>query len=669
MMMQGKATVGAVLCRGSTGSSNPPDPLAGNPVASSVMDKTKAFAEMQQLDRWLEEHSPRDLLMALVRFKKRPTIAHKGGKWTRSMFQAKTINDFKGDICVGMLARDMIIVDFDSVELFQYLQNGHSEFKLGESVRVKTQKGYHVYFSRTEECIDIKDRARSIRPSSVPAELLDHNGEVPLDIKTVASTGTAGVVVVPPSAQKEWILAPWDGEILPIPSGLVQWIQDNQKHSKSRAIVERDGGSTSDPRYNGDWALAPELELRTAIELGYTSLANCNPPDTTSQFYEQKGNRLYFKTGNHRRTCPSRTEHDSNNLELHFKSNGTIMQHCFGGKCKYVQIGQWYHRAKQGRFDERYYNELNIPYKQELQKKPEEQEMYKHTPVLDDYLNDYFIVVKSSKPEVIELAYDTEGERVVSYIRRSMDQHKKLYKHKYMPEWVNGSERRSVHRLVQQFDPKLVNEEEEFNMFLGLGIELRHDKHLLGANPDMAVVQPFLDLIFDVWSSKDGALFNYLIDWFAYLLQPRHKTGTIVVVISPQGFGKGTIEHHLIGCGIYREDLEGKYGVYNQIADIDDIVGRFNSQSCNCMFINADECSSFGGAYKQNNKLKNLVTSTTRKLENKGLDPVKINAFTTYLFTTNSDKPVKVELSDRRFVIVDIPHENKPDHDTFKRLH
>lgn len=102
---------------------------------------------------------------------------------------------------------------------------------------------------------------------------------------------------------------------------------------------------------------------------------------------------------------------------------------------------------------------------------------------------------------------------------------------------------------------------------------------------------------------------------------------------------------------------------------MDDIVARFYSQSCNCMFINADECSSFGGAYRQNNKLKKLVTSITRKLENKGLDAVKINNFTTDLFTTNSDKPVKVELSDRRFVIVDTQHENKPDHNTFKRLH
>lgn len=100
----------------------------------------------------------------------------------------------------------MIIVDFDSCELFQYLQSGHPEFKLGESVRIKTQKGYRVLFAN-DDCIDIKDRARSIRPSSFPAELLDHIGEVPLDIKTVTSSGTAGVVVVPPSSQIEWLLA------------------------------------------------------------------------------------------------------------------------------------------------------------------------------------------------------------------------------------------------------------------------------------------------------------------------------------------------------------------------------------------------------------------------------------------------------------------------------
>lgn len=96
LMMQGQATVGAVLCRGSTNSSNTHDPMAGKSVVSPLIDKTKAFAEMQQLDRWLEEHSPQGLLIPLVPFKKRPTDPHKGGTWTRHMFRAKTINDFKG---------------------------------------------------------------------------------------------------------------------------------------------------------------------------------------------------------------------------------------------------------------------------------------------------------------------------------------------------------------------------------------------------------------------------------------------------------------------------------------------------------------------------------------------------------------------------------------------
>lgn len=103
--------------------------------------------------------------------------------------------------------------------------------------------------------------------------------------------------------------------------------------------------------------------------------------------------------------------------------------------------------------------------------------------------------------------------------------------------------------------------------------------------------------------------------------------------------------------------------------DIDDIVGRFNTQSCNRLFINADECSSFGGAHKQNNKLKNLITATTRKLEAKGLDGVNVCDFANYLMTTNNDDPVRVETNDRRFVVLDIKRDRRKPHTFFNRLH
>ena len=108
----------------------------------------------------------------------------------------------------------------------------------------------------------------------------------------------------------------------------------------------------------------------------------------------------------------------------------------------------------------------------------------------------------------------------------------------------------------------------------------------------------------------------------------------------------------LIGKGIYGEGMDNQSGAYAYITDIDDIVGRFNTMSCNKVFINADECSSFGGAYKQNNKFKSIIVADTRKLEAKGLDGINCENCCSYLLTTNSSDPVRVEQSDRRFVVV-----------------
>ena len=106
-----------------------------------------------------------------------------------------------------------------------------------------------------------------------------------------------------------------------------------------------------------------------------------------------------------------------------------------------------------------------------------------------------------------------------------------------------------------------------------------------------------------------------------------------------------------------------------QITNIHHIVGRFNTPSCMRLFIDADECSSFGGAYKQINKFKNFITGTTRSMEAKGLDPVTISDFANVPMTSNNDDIVKVEISDRRFVILNLVNANKKPRDFFNGIH
>ncbi|KAK9806443.1 hypothetical protein WJX73_007645 [Symbiochloris irregularis] len=234
-------------------------------------------------------------------------------------------------------------------------------------------------------------------------------------------------------------------------------------------------------------------------------------------------------------------------------------------------------------------------------------------------------------------------------------------------QWLCTEDRRTADRLVFEVDPGMVSPR-EFNMFLGLRIEREYD--VAGTQLDKGLIAPILELLRDVWAEGNDIVYKYLLNWMAYPLKRKRKTGVCVVVISDQGYGKGTIAHDLLGERIYgevRNDRQG--GCYAQITDIDHIVGRFNTPSCMRLFINADECSSFGGAYKQNNKFKNFITGTTRSMEAKGLDPVTISDFANVLMTSNNDDIVKVEISDRRFVILDLVNADKKPRDFFSSVH
>ena len=53
------------------------------------------------------------------------------------------------------------------------------------------------------------------------------------------------------------------------------------------------------------------------------------------------------------------------------------------------------------------------------------------------------------------------------------------------------------------------------------------------------------------------------------------------------------------------------------IGDIDRLLGRFNSIIQNKLLTICDEISNYGGAYKSNDKLKNLITQSEQLIEKK----------------------------------------------------
>ena len=64
----------------------------------------------------------------------------------------------------------------------------------------------------------------------------------------------------------------------------------------------------------------------------------------------------------------------------------------------------------------------------------------------------------------------------------------------------------------------------------------------------------------------------------------------------------------------------------------------------------------YGGDFKSNDKLKNLITQSEQVIKRKGLKPVRFSDYNNsyYFFLSNNNWTIKVALSDRRYFCLDL---------------
>ena len=192
----------------------------------------------------------------------------------------------------------------------------------------------------------------------------------------------------------------------------------------------------------------------------------------------------------------------------------------------------------------------------------------------------------------------------------------------------------------------------EFNLFTGWKIEL--ENNLEDYTLDMNHADPFLRHVKQVFCRGNDEHFDYLINWFASIIQnPDKKTGVVVVLKSEkEGTGKGLVIDVLFGNGIFGEQS------YSQVKNIEGLIGKFNSNLMNKQFVNADEVSM---NKKEANEVKNMVTDPYMHFEKKGLDKIRLKNFMNFVFTSNNEYCVNLNNSDRRYFILDVDDSNAND--------
>jgi hypothetical protein len=199
-----------------------------------------------------------------------------------------------------------------------------------------------------------------------------------------------------------------------------------------------------------------------------------------------------------------------------------------------------------------------------------------------------------------------------------------------------------INKVIFNPDPQYEIKHRVFNMFEGFNATIQDTYNI-------DKLQCTLGHIEKVLAKNDPKVFKYIMGWLASVIQKPHiKNGTALVFISEQGSGKGIFGEYLV------EKIIGKEYAW-LCNDIGYFVAKFNSITALKMLTVLDELTSIGGTSRDFHatfdKMKALITNKTTVIERKGIDSLMVDDFNNLILFSNNENCVKVENSDRRYMI------------------
>lgn len=220
---------------------------------------------------------------------------------------------------------------------------------------------------------------------------------------------------------------------------------------------------------------------------------------------------------------------------------------------------------------------------------------------------------------------NSEGEAIP--IRKTMN---------VFQEWLGWTQ--ANRKGVVVFDPSPNASQRDYNLWTGykaasFGI-IQCDHYLDTWN----------EYLYNALAPGEDAAAEYIENWLAQMIQiPWFKPGVAVAAASK---GKGT------GKSILAEMVRNMIGKhYIRIFAKHQLIGQFTGHLADKMFANAEE-SCFVGDSAANNALKNLITSETQVVENKGKDAYEVDSFVRLYVTSNEEHFVNASGDERRWLIV-----------------
>jgi hypothetical protein len=191
------------------------------------------------------------------------------------------------------------------------------------------------------------------------------------------------------------------------------------------------------------------------------------------------------------------------------------------------------------------------------------------------------------------------------------------------------------------------NNPEYANLFIGYTAQCLPEI----TSDDLSIIAPLLDHIKTIWARNDDGLYDYIIDWFANIIQKGRKNKTALVLYSrSEGAGKNVI------TDFFRQYVIGT-AYTTECNNIDTLTAKFNSSFTNRILTMINETHSDGSAVNYHRVfdiMKDLITNERIKVEYKGIDSFDVDDYNNYIITTNNYHPVRVSPSNRRYTFIEL---------------
>ena len=187
-----------------------------------------------------------------------------------------------------------------------------------------------------------------------------------------------------------------------------------------------------------------------------------------------------------------------------------------------------------------------------------------------------------------------------------------------------------------------------FNTFQGFAITKSvaeaYMKHKGIKHEDVEeLMKPVLDHIMKIWCNNKQNRFDYVISWFAQVLQkPCEKTKVALCLKSDfEGAGKSVI----VGM------MKNIIGEYHSVS-LNEFPEGFNDIMADKCFINLDEA--LWGKDKSAAKVKVFITEEHQQIKKKFKDEYTQDAYHNVLISTNEDFMCPKDIGSRRYYILDL---------------